>query len=119
MAAAKEQTPEAQIAALHAIAQRGRVSPKPVKDQIAAIEAAIADTIKWAPALDAAVEAVFAPKAGEVEERPSIGNKPLRTLAGVTAGELARWIRATTPDNIDDTIRVLETTATILRSGGP
>jgi ParB-like nuclease domain len=111
LAAAKESTPEAQAATLKAIAERGRVDPKP--DQIAAIEKEIEETIKRGAVLDAVVSDI---SCGELEDR--LGRGPLNSLAGVTAGELAKWIRATTP-NLQNTIRVLETAAMILRSGGP
>jgi hypothetical protein len=72
LAAAKERTPEAQIAALQDIAERGRVTPT-----------------------------------------PSAG--PLRDLKGISGGELARWIKITTPNDRPHVIRVLEMAAAILR----
>jgi hypothetical protein len=40
---------------------------------------------------------------------------PLRDLVGISGGELARWIKVTTPNDRPHVIRVLETTASILR----
>jgi ParB-like chromosome segregation protein Spo0J len=63
LAAAKERTPEEQIAALQDIAERGRVTPKP-------------------------------------------SARPLRDLIGISGGELARWIKITTPNDRPHVIRV-------------
>ena len=41
--------------------------------------------------------------------------KPLRDLVGISGGELARWIKITTPNDRPHVIRVLETAASILR----
>jgi ParB-like chromosome segregation protein Spo0J len=41
--------------------------------------------------------------------------KPLRDLVGISGGELARWIKITTPKDRPHVIRVLETAAAILR----
>ena len=53
------------------------------------------------------------------KERPtvasSIGAKPLRNLVNISGGELARWIKVTTPKDRPHVIRVLETAAAILR----
>jgi ParB-like chromosome segregation protein Spo0J len=72
LVASKEQTPEAQIAALQDMAERGRVAPTP-------------------------------------------SARPLRDLVGISGGELARWIRITTPNDRLHVIRVLEMAAAILR----
>ena len=40
---------------------------------------------------------------------------PLRDLVGISGGELARWIKITTPNDRPHVIRVLETAASILR----
>jgi ParB family chromosome partitioning protein len=50
--------------------------------------------------------------------------RPLRDFTNLSAGELARWIKLTTPNDRPHVIRVLETAAAILRaemghSGGP
>jgi ParB-like chromosome segregation protein Spo0J len=42
--------------------------------------------------------------------------RPLRDLANLSAGELARWIKITTPNDRPHVIRVLETAAEILRA---
>jgi ParB-like chromosome segregation protein Spo0J len=41
--------------------------------------------------------------------------RPLRNLVGISGGELARWIKITTPNDRPHVIRVLETAAAILR----
>ena len=41
--------------------------------------------------------------------------KPLRNLENIAAGELARWIKQTTPNDRSHVIRVLEEAAAILR----
>lgn len=41
--------------------------------------------------------------------------KPLRNLENISGGELARWIKITTPNDRPHVIRVLETAAAILR----
>jgi ParB-like chromosome segregation protein Spo0J len=43
------------------------------------------------------------------------GVKPLRNLENIAAGELARWIKLTTPHDRPHVIRVLETCAAILK----
>jgi hypothetical protein len=47
--------------------------------------------------------------------RPSPSAKPLRNLVGISGGELAAWIKITTPNDRPHVIRVLEMTAAILR----
>jgi hypothetical protein len=42
--------------------------------------------------------------------------RPLRNLVNLSAGELARWIKITTPNDRPHVIRVLETTAAILQA---
>ena len=41
--------------------------------------------------------------------------RPLRDLVGISGGELARWIKITTPNDRPHVVRVLETAASILR----
>ena len=41
--------------------------------------------------------------------------KPLRNLENIAAGELARWVKQTTPNDRPHVIRVLEEAAAILR----
>jgi hypothetical protein len=72
LAAAREPSPQAQVAVLESVAERGRVASTP-----------------------------SAP--------------PLRNLLGISGGELARWIKITTPNDRPHVIRVLEMTASILR----
>jgi hypothetical protein len=50
---------------------------------------------------------------GRVAPTPSAG--PLRDLIGISGGELARWIKITTPNDRPHVIRVLEMAAAILR----
>jgi ParB-like nuclease domain len=47
--------------------------------------------------------------------RPAPSAKPLRNLVGISGGELARWIKITTPNDRPHVVRVLETAASILR----
>jgi hypothetical protein len=47
--------------------------------------------------------------------RPAPPAKPLRDLVGISGGELARWIKITTPNDRPHVIRVLEMAAAILR----
>ena len=42
--------------------------------------------------------------------------KPLRNLENISGGELARWIKITTPNDRPHVIRVLDTAASILRN---
>jgi pyruvate/2-oxoglutarate dehydrogenase complex dihydrolipoamide acyltransferase (E2) component len=50
---------------------------------------------------------------GRVAATPSV--RPLRDLMNISAGELARWIKITTPNDRPHVIRVLEQAAAILR----
>jgi hypothetical protein len=94
--AARAPTPEAQIAVLAGIRERGRVSD--------------------------GVSAVSEPN-GPPEEPPTCsiertrlsGARPLRDLVGISGGELARWVKITTPNDRLHVIRVLEMAAGILR----
>ena len=51
----------------------------------------------------------------EIAAAPQRTAKPLRDLVGISGGELARWIKITTPNDRPHVIRVLETAASILR----
>ena len=42
--------------------------------------------------------------------------RPLRSLENISAGEFARWIKITTPNDRPHAIRVLERAAAILRA---
>jgi hypothetical protein len=105
--AAKAPTPEKQIAVLHDIKGRGRV----------------ADDVPAPPDPDdhGSDPAEETPPATVVEfkERQTVaatvGAKPLRNLENISGGEFARWIKATTPRDRPQVIRVLETAASILR----
>lgn len=46
---------------------------------------------------------------------PTPPARPLRDLVGISGGELARWIKVTTPNDRSHVIRVLEMAAAILR----
>jgi ParB-like chromosome segregation protein Spo0J len=46
---------------------------------------------------------------------PTPSAKPLRDLVGISGGELARWIKITTPNDRPHVIRMLEMAAAILR----
>jgi ParB-like chromosome segregation protein Spo0J len=52
-------------------------------------------------------------KTSPAEPTPSA--RPLRDLVGISGGELARWVKITTPNDRTHVIRVLETAASILR----
>jgi hypothetical protein len=47
--------------------------------------------------------------------RPAPSAKPLRNLVGISGGELAAWIKITTPNDRPHVARVLESAASILR----
>jgi ParB-like chromosome segregation protein Spo0J len=51
---------------------------------------------------------------GEVASSPTA--KPLRNLVGISGGELARWVRLTTPHDRMHVVHVLEMAAAILRA---
>jgi ParB-like nuclease domain len=55
------------------------------------------------------------PSTSEIAAAPQRTAKPLRDLVGISGGELARWIKITTPNDRPHLIRVLETAASILR----
>ena len=55
------------------------------------------------------------PSTSEIAAAPQQTAKPLRDLVGISGGELARWIKITTPNDRPHVIRVLETAASILR----
>jgi hypothetical protein len=55
------------------------------------------------------------PSTSEIAVAPQRTAKPLRDLVGISGGELARWIKITTPNDRRHVIRVLETAASILR----
>jgi ParB-like chromosome segregation protein Spo0J len=100
--AAKARTPEAQIAVLAGIQERGRVAD----DATAALEP---DDYGDGPAEEPS------PTSGSLERPRPASAKPLRDLVGISGGELARWIKITTPNDRPHVIRVLEMAAGILR----
>jgi hypothetical protein len=55
------------------------------------------------------------PSISEIAAAPQQTAKPLRDLVGISGGELARWIKITTPNDRPHVVRVLETAASILR----
>jgi hypothetical protein len=55
------------------------------------------------------------PSTGEIGAAPQQTARPLRDLVGISGGELARWIKITTPNDRPHVIRVLETAASLLR----
>jgi ParB-like chromosome segregation protein Spo0J len=93
LAASKAKTAEEQICVLQDIAVHGSV----------------------AAASRAAAESNVVPP----EERGTVASarsaKPLRNLENLSGGELARWIKITTPNDRPHVVRVLETAAGILR----
>jgi ParB family transcriptional regulator, chromosome partitioning protein len=96
--AARAPTPEAQIAVLAEIKERGRVSDD-------APSARQPDDCGREPPEDPP----------PIERIRPAGAKPLRDLVGISGGELARWIKITTPNDRPHIIRVLEMAAGILR----
>jgi ParB-like chromosome segregation protein Spo0J len=101
--AAKEQTPEAQIAVLRGIKERGRV----------------ADDLPPPPEPDDCghhpLEEPRSAGSGAIERLSASGARPLKNLEGMSGGEFARWIKITTPRDRPHVIRVLESAAAILR----
>jgi hypothetical protein len=79
--AAKERTPEAQIATIQRLAERKTAPAEPISES---------------PKRSASVP-------------------PLHDLVGISGGELARWVKITTPNDRPHVIRVLEMAAGILR----
>jgi hypothetical protein len=55
------------------------------------------------------------PSTSEIAAEPQRTARPLRDLVGISGGELARWIKITTPNDRPHVVRVLETAASILR----
>jgi hypothetical protein len=55
------------------------------------------------------------PSTSEIAAEPQQTAKPLRDLVGISGGELARWIKITTPNDRPHVVRVLGTAASILR----
>jgi hypothetical protein len=97
--AAKAPTPEAQIAVLAEIRERGRVadgSPPPGPDEYRH-------------------KTPEESTSASIEQTRPAGAKPLRDLVGISGGELARWVKITTPNDRSHVIRVLEMAAGILR----
>jgi hypothetical protein len=68
-----------------------------------------------AAALPQCAEAKASKPAHEQEADLPAGIRPLRNLMNISAGELARWIKITTPNDRLHIIRVLEMAAGILR----
>jgi ParB family chromosome partitioning protein len=54
-------------------------------------------------------------RAADEPDRPGPAAKPLRNLENMSGGELARWIKLTTPNDRPHVVRVLEMAAAILR----
>jgi ParB-like chromosome segregation protein Spo0J len=100
--AARAPTPEAQIAVLAEIKERGRVAAD-------APSAPEPDDYGHKPADEPP------PISDSIERVRPAGAKPLRELVGISGGELARWIKFTTPNDRMHVIRVLEMAAGILR----
>lgn len=102
--AAKAPTPEAQVAVLRGIRERGRVAedgPPPPKP----------DDYHHEPP-----EAPPLPiSSGAIDRPPPAGAKPLRNLENIDAGSFARWVKLTTPNDRPHVIAVLERAAAILR----
>jgi len=100
--AAKAPTPEAQMAVLAEIKERGRVADD-------APSAPEPDDYRHKPPDEPP------PTSDSMERVRPAGAKPLRDLVGISGGELARWIKITTPNDRPHVIRVLEMAAGILR----
>ena len=78
------------------------------RNQSALLEAAKS---KDPEAQTAALRGVAARRAAPEETRA----RPLRNLENISAGELARWVKMTTPNDRRHVIRVLEEAAALLR----
>jgi len=99
--AAKAATPEAQIAVLASIKERGRVAesqPAPQPDDFKA------ETSEEAQ-----------PNHGAMERTRAVDGRPLRNLLNISGGKLAQWVKVTTPNDRPHVIRVLEVAAALLR----
>jgi ParB-like chromosome segregation protein Spo0J len=84
------------------------------RNQSALLEAAKS---KGPEAQTAALRGVAARRAAPEETRHQLNLrvKPLRNLEKISAGELARWVKITTPNDRPHVIRVLEEAAALLR----
>jgi ParB-like chromosome segregation protein Spo0J len=87
-------------------------------NQTVALKVASAPAETQVAAVERIVQARAQPAAGPVErgEVASLPTaKPLRDLVGISGGELARWVKLSTPNDRPHVIRVLEMAAAILR----
>ena len=107
-----------QTASLSPEAQEAAVETGLDDNRSALLEAAKANSPKAQAAIirDIAKRKSLAaePSTGEIAVAPQTA-KPLRDLVGISGGELARWIKISTPNDHPHVIRVLETAAAILR----
>jgi hypothetical protein len=106
-----------QTASLSPEAQKAAVATGLDDNRSALLEAAKAHTPEAQTAtIRRLAEQKTAPAEPISESRKkSASASPLRDLVGISGGELARWIKITTPNDRPHVIRVLEMTAGILR----
>ena len=101
-----------QTASLSPEAQEAAVETGLDDNRSALLEAAKERTPE---AQTATIRRLADPNASNAEPAPPLSAKPLRDLVGISGGELARWIKITTPNDRPHVIRVLEMAAAILR----
>jgi ParB-like chromosome segregation protein Spo0J len=105
-----------QTASLSAEAQEAAVQTGLSDNRSALLEAAKERTPE---AQTATIRRLSEQKASAAERtgdaRPTASAPPLRNLENISGGELARWIKITTPNDRPHVIRVLEMAAAILR----
>jgi ParB-like chromosome segregation protein Spo0J len=82
-----------------------KVASAPAETQVEAVERIVRSRVPPAAGLI---------ERGEVASSPTA--KPLRNLVGISGGELARWVRLTTPHDRMHVVHVLEMAAAILRA---
>ena len=105
---------------ISAIAPKAKEAMRAAKldnNQAAALKVAAEPAAKQVEAVAAIAKSKSqGPKAeSEARTRERERARPLHSLENLSAGEFARWIKITTPDNLTRIIRMLEMTAAILR----
>jgi ParB-like chromosome segregation protein Spo0J len=100
-----------QTASLSPEAQEAAVEAGLDDNRSALLEAAKEST----PEAQAATIRRIAERKASADEPPPPPPRPLKNLENISGGELARWIKITTPNDRPHVIRVLEMAASILR----
>ena len=108
-----------QTASLSREAQKAAVETGLDDNRSALLEAAKANSPKAQAAIIRGIAdrktSAAEPSISEIGAAPQQTARPLRDLVGISGGELARWIKITTPNDRPHVIRVLEMAAAILR----